>query len=474
MRVPTRKKRGGIKTSLQLALLSTFLVAFFILLGIGIFVSRYVEGTTALLFLLVICVAIIILMVATLITTAVAQRRIENIFLENAMYFRHYSEGDQTARATVYGNDAFSLLTTTMNALLERQNRHIEELKIRQTEPSITTVHNIRGRGASHLRPVEPVQSRENKQSAVLAQQTQHGSQQLSRALRTMVDRTTFQEQTARAQSIQIFQTTEKIENLALSLHQLARNVQGSASLAQAGLSRLQRSDATMDQAIEEMSELQKETQRAAQQVYRMGEHTYAINSLATTIEQVTLQITMLGEHMRALKDAPEKGSDEWEQQFSELVQDIQTLATQATDSAGQVVHLTSTVESESQKAVVALQESNREVTDKARQIKESGQMLQDLYRGMEFQASMLQDMTQSVHEQTQIIDDTSVSMGQIAKMAYQTNKETQQNMQNLKKMANYADRLAITASQQETPLLKGHNPEEDEEPTQPRNISSL
>jgi len=472
MRVPTRKKRGGIKTSLQLALLSTFLVAFLILLSMGLFISRYVEGTTALLFLLVICVAIIILMVATLTITAIAQRRIENIFLDSAMHFRHYSEGDHSARATIYGNDAFSLLTTTMNALLERQNRYIEELKFKQTEPTMTTVHNIRGRGTSHLRPVEPVQSRESKQKSVaLAQQTQHGSQQLSRALRTMVDRTTFQEQTARAQSIQIFQTTEKIENLALSLHQLARNVQGSASLAQAGLSRLQRSDATMDQAIEEMSELQKETQRAAQQVYRLGEHTYAINSLATTIEQVTLQITMLGEHMRALKDAPEKGSEEWEQQFSELVQDIQTLATQATDSAGQVVHLTSTVESESQKAVVALQESNREVTDKARQIKESGQMLQDLYRGMEFQASMLQDMTQSVHEQTQIIDDASVSMGQIAKMAYQTNKETQQNMQNLKKMANYADRLAITAAQQEMPLLKEHS-REDEEPPQPGQIS--
>ena len=451
-----------IKTLLQIGTAVSALIPILFLLCIGLLVSKELTGTNAIFALFFVSGSIIVVFLGMFAINAFIQRRIDALFRETSAVCHAHAEGKLTDRLVIYGDDSFSLLRKSLNVLFESRSlrqketsseqarRRMRAFDARIDEERVDSEHERRdtyGKANSSLRIVEktPKDNPFLHEDGSLSLETMHqAATQLSRAAHNIVDRSAFQEQASRAQAIQIFQTTEKIEELATSIHQIARNAQGSASLAQAGLVRVHKSQEALHHTIEGMASLQKQTQRAAQKVYRVGEQSTAIGNIVQIIEQLSAQISQLTHHPVLQKAQAENLGPE----FTSIAEQIHALATHAAESATQVVTLAATIETETREAVVALQDSSRDVAARAQRAEEAGKALHDLYHTMEFQAGMVEDIAQAALEQTSVVDTAASAMSQIAKMAYQSSKETQQSVQGLKRLASMSEQLHLSTTE--------------------------
>ncbi len=146
-------------------------------------------------------------------------------------------------------------------------------------------------------------------------------------------------------------QISAGIQQVAASANQVAGNSAQAAEMARDG-------DQAVDKAIRQMSHIEQTVDNSAEVVAKLGDRSKEIGQIVDTISGIAGQTNLLA--LNAAIEAARAG--EQGRGFAVVAEEVRKLAEQSQDAAKQIATLISEIQSDTEKAVVAMGEGTREV----------------------------------------------------------------------------------------------------------------
>jgi methyl-accepting chemotaxis protein len=392
------------------------------------------------------------------------RRRVQDRLLSLVDVCRNFAGGDRAVRAPVAGDDEFAMLSMSLNSLLDNQN----------FTASSAPVSNASGGGEAAtlqaqieklLQEVSAVGDGDLRVQAEVTPDTlgvladsfnymieelakvvgrvQATSVQVTNGTRRILDRSSELVKASETQVVQISQTTQAVEALAIFIQNVARNARLSAEAAQEALHNANTGQDAVKQSIEGMMLIRENVQDTAKKIKRLGERSNEIGEIVRIIEDIADQTNLL-----ALNAAIQSAmAGEHGRGFAVVADEIRLLAERSTESTKRIATLVKSIQGDTYEAVVAMEDSTQEVVKGSQLADDAGRALNSIYTAVERQAQMIEGIARAANEQAQVSESVAIAMGQISEITQQTNIGTQEASMSVSYLAELADQLRASVS---------------------------
>ena len=266
---------------------------------------------------------------------------------------------------------------------------------------------------------------------------------QVTNATRRLLDRSAEVASATDTQALQINQTSDAVARLADFVQLSANNALEAVEAAREALRAAQSGKQAVDQSIEGMDHIRDNVQETAKKIKRLGERSQEVGEIVRLIEDIADQTNLL-----ALNAAIQSAmGGEHGRGFTQVADDIRALAERVTEATKQITGLVKGIQGDTYDAVVAMEESTREVVRGSNLADEAGKSLQSIYGSVERQARIVEDIGSAASERQRTAEEVAYSMSQIAEIALQTNAATQDASQSVSYLADLAEQLRASVA---------------------------
>src|SRR5579883_177933 len=451
--------RGGMTIS---SLLMMGLVFSLAIPEIAIFALGVLRGPldqTAFTIALVVCVLVVL--VGVLAVYYFVRRRIQERFLALVEVCRNFAGGDRAVRATVVGDDEFSMLCQSLNSLLDNQSfssggtpsaatgdAAALQAQIEKLLQEVSAVGDGDLRVQAEVTPdtLGVLADSFNYMIEELAKvvgRVQATAVQVSNETRRILDRSAEQAQASETQVSQIAKTTEAVEALAVFIQNVARNAQLSVEAAQEALRNAANGQQSVSQTIQGMMQIRENVQETSKKIKRLGERSNEIGEIVRIIEDIADQTNLL-----ALNAAIQSAmAGEHGRGFAVVADEIRLLAERSTESTKRIATLVKSIQGDTYEAVVAMEDSTTEVVKGSQLADEAGRALNSIYQAVERQAKMIEDIALAANEQASVSESVAIAMGRISELTRQSDAGTQEAAVSVSYLAELSEQLRASVS---------------------------
>lgn len=459
MDIDRRSTQTGIAPLVQRGFIGTVVLSVLPLLIVALFVAFKFPGEVFVPIIGICVVAWFAVCVGIFILYNFVQAKLEKRFQQWLTTVQLYRQGEHSRRLDLPNDSLTSELLSEWNGILDRY----QELALAVRQPQQASFPNA-------VPPQQPLQGPSQSLVAVVSDPgSEPGSgvggvqKAVARVMKetwAMVDRASILERATLAQSIQIFQTTESVEGISQTTQQLLKDAQDGSERLQDAFEHVRKGQEMLHDTLKGLPRLQRETQNAAQKMYKVGEHSLAISELIQNMHQIVEQMHVISVHplmqvVQAGQLAPE---------LTDFLGQVQLLAVSTVEAALRMAQHIEAVEAETRQAIVSLQKSAQTVSQEVEHADNADFQLQGLYELMERVSGLMEGVVTSAREQAEAVDTAARSMSQIAEVTYQTTRESQSNIQGMRSLASLSEQLQSSVARiggpQKPPALPA--PEEE------------
>ena len=239
----------------------------------------------------------------------------------------------------------------------------------------------------------------------------------------------------AQAQSREAMGVSSAMEELTLSVRQVAENAEASASAARLTLDSAQKGGDAVKVGLVGMQRIRGEVQGISKKIKTLADRSLEISEIANTIEEISSQTNLL-----ALNAAIEAaGAGEAGLRFAVVAEEVRKLAERSAKAAKDIVVLIKTIQTETQEAVIAMEDGTKEVESGYRTAVQTGESLRDIGDISKKSAELAQDISLATQQQVRGVESVAVAVQSIAGVAVQTEKgvvEARKTMDHVVKLA--------------------------------------
>lgn len=239
----------------------------------------------------------------------------------------------------------------------------------------------------------------------------------------------------AQTQSREAVAVSDTMEALTRSMRQVAENAEQSATSADLTLESAQKGEHAVRASLSGMQKIRGEVQGISKKVKNLADRSLEISEIVTTIEDISAQTNLL-----ALNAAIEAaGAGEAGLRFAVVAEEVRKLAERSGKAAKDIVLLIKSVQTETQQAVVAMEEGTREVEAGYRVTVEAGERLRQIGEISQKTAALAREISQAAQEQVHDVEGGAVAVQSIAGVAVETEKaalETRKTMDQVVRVA--------------------------------------
>ena len=239
----------------------------------------------------------------------------------------------------------------------------------------------------------------------------------------------------AQAQSREAMGVSSAMEELTLSVRQVAENAEASASAARLTLDSAQKGGDAVKVGLVGMQRIRGEVQGISKKIKTLADRSLEISEIVNTIEEISSQTNLL-----ALNAAIEAaGAGEAGLRFAVVAEEVRKLAERSAKAAKDIVVLIKTIQTETQEAVIAMEDGTKEVESGYRTAVQTGESLRDIGDISKKSAELAQDISLATQQQVRGVESVAVAVQSIAGVAVQTEKgvvEARKTMDHVVKLA--------------------------------------
>ena len=239
----------------------------------------------------------------------------------------------------------------------------------------------------------------------------------------------------AQTQSREAVAVSDTMEALTRSMRQVAENAEQSATSADLTLESAQKGEHAVRASLSGMQKIRGEVQGISKKVKNLADRSLEISEIVTTIEDISSQTNLL-----ALNAAIEAaGAGEAGLRFAVVAEEVRKLAERSGKAAKDIVLLIKSVQTETQQAVVAMEEGTREVEAGYRVTVEAGERLRRIGEISQKTAALAREISQAAQGQVRDVEGGAVAVQSIAGVAVETEKaalETRKTMDQVVRVA--------------------------------------
>jgi twitching motility protein PilJ len=241
----------------------------------------------------------------------------------------------------------------------------------------------------------------------------------------------------AEKQSSEIQTAGQSALDMANSMNTVSENATRSAQVARQSLAAAEKGTQAVQNSIKGMNEIREQIQETAKRIKRLGESSQEIGEIVELISDITEQTNVLA--LNAAIQAASAG--EAGRGFTVVAEEVQRLAERSGEATKQIAALVKTIQTDTQDAVSAMEQSTQGVVEGAKLSDAAGQALAEI-------GSVSQDLSALIENISSATQQQSASATQVAHMMQDILRVTEQTTAGTQRTAEAVDELTDLASE--------------------------
>jgi twitching motility protein PilJ len=247
----------------------------------------------------------------------------------------------------------------------------------------------------------------------------------------------------AQAQALEITTVTRTVETMSRSVRDVATSAQAAAAAARHTLEAAQKGDQAVRDSLAGMQRIRREVRVIARKIKELGDRSLEISAIVNLIEELASHTNLL-----ALNAAIEAaGAGEAGLRFGVVADEIRKLAERAATATKDVAALIRAVQTETQEAVMAMEEGTREVEAGYHVTIRAEEHLTEIAGLATSSAELAQGISRTSAQQADGVEGVARAMHCIARVAVDTEQAVLQTRRTVEDLVKLADELTRSLS---------------------------
>ncbi len=244
-------------------------------------------------------------------------------------------------------------------------------------------------------------------------------------------------------QSRQVAEATESIARMAASVEAVSGDSERSADVARHSVDIAHKGGEAVRRTIEGMNAIRETIQETSKRIKRLGESSQEIGNIVELINDIAEQTNILA--LNASIQASMAG--EAGRGFAVVADEVQRLAERSANATRQIEVLVKTIQSDTNEAVVSMEQSTIDVVGGARLAENAGAALDEIESVSHQIASLVQNISVTSRGQATAAGDITRGMGVLREVSSQTAEATSATSASIGKLAELAKELRKTVA---------------------------
>jgi len=247
----------------------------------------------------------------------------------------------------------------------------------------------------------------------------------------------------AEKQSREIQLAGNNVLDMAKSMGKVSTEALESAQVARQSLDAAEKGAGAVENSIKGMNEIRDQIQETSKRIKRLGESSQEIGEIVELISDITEQTNVLA--LNAAIQAASAG--EAGRGFTVVAEEVQRLAERSGEATKQIAAIVKTIQTDTQDAVSAMENSTRNVVDGAKLSDAAGQALQEISSVSTNLAKLIESISGATQQQAATATSVAKSMQDILNVTEQTTAGTKETAVSIGQLADLAVELRGSVS---------------------------
>ena len=242
----------------------------------------------------------------------------------------------------------------------------------------------------------------------------------------------------AKRQSLEIQAAGHSVLAMASSMTQVSGDANQSAQVARQSLAAAGKGTQAVFDSIKGMNEIREQIQETSKRIKRLGESSQEIGEIVELISDITEQTNVLA--LNAAIQAASAGDAG--RGFTVVAEEVQRLAERSGEATKQIAAIVKTIQTDTQGAVSAMEESTRGVVEGAKLSDAAGQALAEIGEVSQTLAELIENISTATRHQADSATGVAGKMQDILRVTEQTTAGTQRTATAVGELAGLATEL--------------------------------
>ncbi|MBT8124290.1 MAG: methyl-accepting chemotaxis protein [Gammaproteobacteria bacterium] len=218
-------------------------------------------------------------------------------------------------------------------------------------------------------------------------------------------------------QAREIANVTSAVSEMAKSIEQVSDHAKSSADVAQQSVGIAHKGAQAVSRTIDGMDTIREQIQETSKRIKRLGESSQENGDIVGLIDEIADQTNILA--LNAAIQASTAG--EAGRGFAVVADEVQRLAERAGTATKQIEALVKTIQSDTNEAVISMEQSTSNVVSGARLAENAGEALVEIESVSDNLAALIQNITDATDKQTAAAANVTKTMNVIQEITMQT-----------------------------------------------------
>ncbi len=285
-----------------------------------------------------------------------------------------------------------------------------------------------------------------------VVRRVKRATEQVSRSAHDIRSTTEHLSSGSEAQAEQILDTSSAIDEMSLSIGQVADNTDESAMVARQARECAHKGTQSVQDTIQGMNRIRDQVQDSAKRIKRLGESSQEIGEIVQLISDIADRTSILA--LNASIQAAMAGDAG--QGFAVVAEEVERLADRSNEATKQIAALIKAIQGETSEAIAAMEESTREVVAGSTLAVQAGEALEEIDEVSSRLDELIHSISLATKQQARGAEALSRSMNEISGVTKQTAAGTKQAALAVGGLAGLADELRSSVSAFKLPEDEG------------------
>jgi twitching motility protein PilJ len=242
----------------------------------------------------------------------------------------------------------------------------------------------------------------------------------------------------AETQAKQAAAASESMARMAISIEEVSGNAERCADVARHAVEISHKGGEAVRRTIAGMNTIRETIQDTSKRIKRLGESSQEIGNIVELIEEIAEQTNILA--LNASIEASRAG--EASRGFAVVADEVQKLAERSAGATKKIEVLVSTIQSDTNEAVMSMERSTTDVVGGALLAENAGAALEEIEQVSHQIASLVQNISGSSKEQTSVAGAITKNMHVLREISTKTTESTTAASSAISKLSELASQL--------------------------------
>ncbi|WP_183166842.1 methyl-accepting chemotaxis protein [Azomonas macrocytogenes] len=244
-------------------------------------------------------------------------------------------------------------------------------------------------------------------------------------------------------QAQEIAGASAAINEIAVSIDQVSANALESAAVAERSVAIANKGNEVVHNTIAGMDNIREQIQDTSKRIKRLGESSQEIGDIVGLIDDIADQTNILA--LNAAIQASMAGDAG--RGFAVVADEVQRLAERSSAATKQIEALVKTIQSDTNEAVISMEQTTAEVVRGAHLAQDAGVALEDIEKVSRTLAALIQNISNAARQQTSSASHISSTMNVIREITSQTSAGTTATARSIGNLTQLASEMRRSVS---------------------------